>query len=91
MLKIGGAQAIATMAKGVGIVPPANIIVGPGNQWVTAAKSLVQGKCAIDMLAGPSEVLVIADGTADPATVAADLLAQVRLPRRRARSMAMAR
>lgn len=76
MLKIGGAQAIATMAKGVGIVPPANIIVGPGNQWVTAAKSLVQGKCAIDMLAGPSEVLVIADGTADPATVAADLLAQ---------------
>mmetsp|Transcript_22092 Transcript_22092/g.53001 ORF Transcript_22092/g.53001 Transcript_22092/m.53001 type:complete len:420 (+) Transcript_22092:59-1318(+) len=76
MLKIGGAQAIATMAEGMGPVPAANIIVGPGNQWVTAAKSLVQGRCAIDMLAGPSEVLVIADETADPKVVAADLIAQ---------------
>ncbi|EKX46552.1 hypothetical protein GUITHDRAFT_159625 [Guillardia theta CCMP2712] len=76
MLKVGGAQAIAALAQGIGKIPACNIIVGPGNQWVTAAKSLVQGQCAIDMLAGPSEVLVIADETADPKTVAADLLAQ---------------
>ena len=53
-----------------------DVIVGPGNAWVTAAKSLVAGVCAIDMLAGPSEVLVIADSTADPNVIAADLLAQ---------------
>mmetsp|Transcript_39608 Transcript_39608/g.61800 ORF Transcript_39608/g.61800 Transcript_39608/m.61800 type:complete len:249 (-) Transcript_39608:79-825(-) len=76
MLKCGGAQAVATLAEGIGEIPACNIIVGPGNQWVTAAKSIVQGKCAIDMLAGPSEVLVICDETADPKTVAADLLAQ---------------
>ena len=75
-LKCGGAHAIATLAQGLGPVPACNIIVGPGNQWVTAAKSVVQGKCAIDMLAGPSEVLVIADDSADAATVAADMLAQ---------------
>jgi histidinol dehydrogenase len=75
-LAAGGAQAIAAMAYGVGGVPPCDIIVGPGNKWVTAAKSLVFGKCAIDMLAGPSECLVIADETADAATIAADLLAQ---------------
>jgi histidinol dehydrogenase len=51
--------------------------VGPGNKWVTAAKSIVSGICGIDMLAGPSEVLVIADESADAAVVAADLLAQV--------------
>lgn len=78
MLKVGGAQAVATMSQGIGPVPKCDIIVGPGNQWVTAAKSLVsQTGTAIDMLAGPSEVLVIADETADPATVASDLLAQV--------------
>eukprot|EP00960_Hanusia_phi_P031574 749357-Hanusia_phi.AAC.5 len=76
VIQVGGAQAIAALAQGIGIVPACNIIVGPGNQWVTAAKSIVQGQCAIDMLAGPSEVLVIADETADPKTVAADLLAQ---------------
>ncbi len=75
-LKCGGAHAIATLAQGLGPVPACNIIVGPGNQWVTAAKSVVQGKCAIDMLAGPSEVLVIADDSADAATIAADMLAQ---------------
>jgi len=75
-LKCGGAHAIAALAQGVGVVPQCNIIVGPGNQWVTAAKSIVQGKCAIDMLAGPSEVLVIADDSADAATIAADMLAQ---------------
>lgn len=75
-LAIGGAQSIAAMAYGVGGIPPCDIIVGPGNKWVTAAKSLVYGKCAIDMLAGPSECLVIADDSADADTIAADLLAQ---------------
>jgi histidinol dehydrogenase len=57
-------------------VPPCDVIVGPGNRWVTAAKSIVSGRCGIDMLAGPSEVLVIADSTADPAVIASDLVAQ---------------
>lgn len=76
LLRVGGAQAIAAMAYGVGKVDPCDVIVGPGNRWVTAAKSLVSGRCGIDMLAGPSECLVLADGEADPALVAADLLAQ---------------
>ncbi|OQR99252.1 histidinol dehydrogenase [Achlya hypogyna] len=78
LLAVGGAQAIATLAYGIEGVPSCDIIVGPGNKWVTAAKSLVYGKCAIDMLAGPSECLVIADdaGLAHAATIAADLLAQ---------------
>jgi phosphoribosyl-ATP pyrophosphohydrolase/phosphoribosyl-AMP cyclohydrolase/histidinol dehydrogenase len=76
-LCIGGAQAIATMAYGVdGISPSCDVIVGPGNKWVTAAKSLVQGSVGIDMLAGPSEVLVICDETANAQVVAADLIAQ---------------
>jgi histidinol dehydrogenase len=117
-VRVGGAQAIATMAYGLTIdgsdnnesetlttpeetennnspddespmkkkikvgtnssitIPPCDVICGPGNQWVTAAKSIVQGKCGIDMLAGPSEVLVICDETASPSIVAADLLAQ---------------
>lgn len=75
LIAIGGAQAIAAMAYGAG-VPACDIIVGPGNKWVTAAKSIVNGVCGIDMLAGPSEVLIIADGAADPEIVAADLLAQ---------------
>ena len=75
LIAIGGAQAIGAMAYGVGI-PACDVIVGPGNKWVTAAKSLVSGICGIDMLAGPSEVLVIADKTADADIVAADLLAQ---------------
>ena len=73
---VGGAQAIAAMAYGVGPIPAADVIVGPGNRWVTAAKKLVSGRVGIDMLAGPSECLVLADGTANAATVAADLLAQ---------------
>lgn len=76
LLCIGGAQAIAALAYGVGGVPRADVIVGPGNKWVTAAKSLVAGHCAIDMLAGPSECLVLADVSADAELVAADLLAQ---------------
>jgi histidinol dehydrogenase len=75
VLAAGGAHAIAAMAYGVG-VPACDIIVGPGNRWVTAAKRLVSGDVAIDMLAGPSELVVVADGTADPRLVAADLLAQ---------------
>ena len=75
VLAVGGAQAIAAFAYGAG-VPRCAAIVGPGNAWVTAAKKLVSGDVAIDMLAGPSELLVLADGTADPDRVAADLLAQ---------------
>ena len=75
VLAVGGAQAIAALAYGIG-VPACDIVVGPGNRWVTAAKKCVAGDVAIDMLAGPSELVVVADQTADPATVAADLLAQ---------------
>lgn len=76
LLTVGGAQAIAALAFGAGPVPACDAIVGPGNQWVTAAKQLVAGHVSIDMLAGPSELVVLADGSADPETVAADLLAQ---------------
>ncbi len=75
--KIGGAQAIAAMAYGTQTVPAVYKIFGPGNQYVTAAKQLVQvAGIAIDMPAGPSEVCVLADAAANPAYVAADLLAQ---------------
>ena len=73
---VGGAQAVAAMAYGTETVTPVQKVVGPGNRWVTAAKAEVRGDVDIDFLAGPSEVLVLADGTADPAYVAADLLAQ---------------
>jgi len=73
---VGGAQAVAAMAYGTETVTAAEKIVGPGNRWVTAAKAEVRGDAEIDFLAGPSEVLVLADETADPAFVAADLLAQ---------------
>jgi histidinol dehydrogenase len=73
---IGGAQAIAALAYGTETVPPVDLIVGPGNAWVTAAKLEVIGDVGIDMPAGPSEVLVLADAMADPAHVAADLLSQ---------------
>lgn len=76
LLCVGGAQAIGALAYGVGGLPPCDAVCGPGNKFVTAAKSLVAGRVAIDMLAGPSECLVLADGSADPAIVAADLLAQ---------------
>jgi len=76
-LCVGGAQAIGAMAYGIqNLVPRCDVICGPGNKWVTAAKSLVNGKCGIDMLAGPSEVLVICDETANAKVVAADLIAQ---------------
>ncbi|AOW79750.1 histidinol dehydrogenase [Halodesulfurarchaeum formicicum] len=74
--QIGGAQAIAALAYGTESVEPVQKIAGPGNRFVTAAKAEVQGDAAIDFLAGPSELLAIADDTADPAAVAADMLAQ---------------
>ena len=73
---VGGAQAVAAMAFGTQTLPKVDKIFGPGNRYVTEAKKLVQNTVAIDMPAGPSEVLVIADETANPAFVAADLLAQ---------------
>jgi histidinol dehydrogenase len=73
---VGGAQAVAALAYGTETVDPVQKVVGPGNNWVTAAKAHVQGDVAIDMLAGPSEVLVICDDTADPELVAADVVAQ---------------
>ncbi len=76
VLACGGAQAIAALAFGIDGVPACDTIVGPGNRWVTAAKQLATQVCTIDMLAGPSEVLVIADASASAAVVAADLLAQ---------------
>jgi histidinol dehydrogenase len=79
VFKIGGAQAIAAMAYGTATVPKVCKVFGPGNAWVTLAKTIVSANvdgAAIDMPAGPSEVLVIADATAPPAFVAADLLSQ---------------
>jgi phosphoribosyl-ATP pyrophosphohydrolase/phosphoribosyl-AMP cyclohydrolase/histidinol dehydrogenase len=76
VLAAGGAQAIAALAFGAGPLPPCDVIVGPGNRYVAAAKQLVSAHVAIDMLAGPSELVVFADGTASPAVIAADLLAQ---------------
>ncbi len=76
LLAVGGAQAIAALAFGAGPVPAVDCIVGPGNRWVTAAKQQVAGRVTIDMLAGPSELVVLADASADPDRVAADLLAQ---------------
>ncbi|SDC57614.1 histidinol dehydrogenase [Terribacillus halophilus] len=74
--KIGGAQAIGALAYGTESINPVDKIVGPGNTYVAAAKMLVFGQVGIDMIAGPSEVAIIADETADPAFIAADLLAQ---------------
>ena len=82
--EIGGAQAIAAMAFGTKSVPKADLIVGPGNAYVTAAKRLVFGACGIDLLAGPSELAIVASGDADAVLVAADLLAQAEHDVRRA-------
>jgi len=76
VLAAGGAHAVAALAHGAGPVPACDVVVGPGNRWVTAAKKLVAGRVGIDLLAGPSELVVLADASADPAVVAADLLAQ---------------
>jgi histidinol dehydrogenase len=74
--KAGSAWAIAALAYGTETIPAVDVIVGPGNQYVTEAKRQVSGRVRIDMIAGPSEVLIIADETADPAFIAADMLAQ---------------
>ena len=74
--QVGGAQAIAALAYGTETVSSCDVVVGPGNRWVTAAKADVRGDVEIDFLAGPSELLVVADGTADPELVAAELVAQ---------------
>ncbi len=74
--RIGGAQAVAALAYGTATIAPVAKIVGPGNAWVAAAKRRVFGQVGIDMIAGPSEVLILADGEANPDWIAADLLAQ---------------
>ncbi|MGB7259191.1 MAG: histidinol dehydrogenase [Pseudolabrys sp.] len=74
--RIGGAQAVAALAYGTQTIKPVSKIVGPGNAYVAAAKRLVFGKVGIDMIAGPSEVLILADKTGNPDWIAADLLAQ---------------
>ena len=76
IFKIGGAQAIAALAYGTKTIPQVDKIVGPGNAYVAAAKKLVFGQVDIDMIAGPSEIVVIADKTANVSFVAADMLAQ---------------
>lgn len=74
--KIGGAQAIAALAYGTETIPKADKIVGPGNAYVAEAKKQVFGEVSIDMIAGPSEILIVADGKSEPAHLAADLLSQ---------------
>ncbi len=76
IFRIGGAQAIAALAFGTGTIPRVDKIVGPGNLFVTLAKKAVYGHCDIDMLAGPSEIMIVADCSANPAFVAADMLSQ---------------
>ncbi len=76
VFRVGGAQAVAALAYGTTTIAPVAKIVGPGNAWVAAAKRRVFGQVGIDMIAGPSEVLILADGDANPDWIAADLLAQ---------------
>ncbi|MEA1971073.1 MAG: histidinol dehydrogenase [Thermodesulfobacteriota bacterium] len=76
IFKIGGAQAIAALACGTKSVPRVDKIVGPGNIYVATAKRMVYGKTGIDMIAGPSEIVIISDGMAEPEVIAADLLSQ---------------
>lgn len=76
VIAVGGAQAVAALTYGAGFIPRVDKLVGPGNAFVAAAKRMAYGQLDIDMVAGPSEVLVIADHTADPKYIAADLLSQ---------------
>lgn len=76
IFKVGGAQAVAALAYGTESIPKVDKIVGPGNAFVAEAKKQVFGRVSIDMIAGPSEILVVADNTNDPAFIAADLLSQ---------------
>ena len=74
--RIGGAQAVAALAYGTATIPAVDVIVGPGNAWVAEAKRQLYGRVGIDMVAGPSEIVVVADGDNDPEWIAADLLSQ---------------
>ncbi len=74
--RIGGAQAIAALAYGTGRIAPVDVVTGPGNAWVAEAKRQLYGVVGIDMVAGPSEIVVVADGANDPEWIAADLLSQ---------------
>ena len=74
--KVGSAWAVAALACGTATIPKVDVIVGPGNVYVTLAKKILAGAVGIDMIAGPSEILIIADKTADPEYVAADMLSQ---------------
>jgi histidinol dehydrogenase len=76
IFKVGGAQAVAALAYGTESIPRVDKIVGPGNVYVATAKKMVYGQVGIDMIAGPSEIVIISDGTVSPAIVAADLLSQ---------------
>ena len=76
IFKVGGAQAVAALAYGTETIPAVHKIVGPGNAFVAEAKQQVYGKVSIDMIAGPSEILIVADGSCNPKFVAADLLSQ---------------
>ena len=76
MYRVGGAQAVAALAYGTASIPPVDKICGPGNIYVALAKRAVFGAVDIDSIAGPSEIVVLADDTADPAYIAADLLSQ---------------
>lgn len=76
IFKVGGAQAVAALAYGTESLPRVDKIVGPGNAYVAEAKKQVFGRVSIDMIAGPSEILIVADGRSDPAVVAADMLSQ---------------
>ncbi len=74
--RVGGAQAVGALAYGTAQIAPVDVIVGPGNAWVAEAKRQLYGRVGIDMVAGPSEILVVADAANDPAWIAADLLSQ---------------
>src|SRR5512144_125215 len=74
--KVGSAWAIGALAYGTAAIPKVDVIVGPGNLYVTLAKKIVAGTVGIDIIAGPSEILVVADDSADPEFIAADLLSQ---------------
>lgn len=76
VFKVGGAQAIAAMAYGTDQVPGVDKVVGPGNKYVTAAKKLVYGDAGIDFLTGPSEIVIVSDGSSNPELLSADLLGQ---------------
>ena len=76
VIRVGGAQAIAALAFGTARIPKVDVITGPGNAWVAEAKRQLYGIVGIDMIAGPSEVVIVSDGKSDPAWIAADLLAQ---------------